>query len=330
MRAYRLTGSVDQPLDVVHLEDPQPGPGHVLIRVRAASLNYRDLVIAGSGRSGIIPLSDGAGEVVAVGPGVGSVQPGELVAGTFFSDWPAGRITAAVHGSALGGAIDGMLAELVVLPEHGVIRAPRGWTAAQTATLPCAALTAWNALVEGATVRAGQTVVLLGTGGVSVFGLQLATMMGARTIITSSSDEKLERMLQLGADVTVNYHAHTKWSDIVLAETGGAGADVILEVSGAGTLVQSIAATRHGGQIALIGMLSGMGGEMNPRSLVARSVDLRGIYVGSRAMFADMVDAINANGLDPLIDRVFPFDAAAEAYRYLQSQAHIGKVVIEV
>ncbi|MFN0030302.1 MAG: zinc-dependent alcohol dehydrogenase family protein [Acidimicrobiales bacterium] len=330
MRAYRLTGSADQPLELCHLEDPQPGPGQVLVRVRATSLNYRDLVIAGSSRSGIIPLSDGAGEVMAVGDGVRSVAPGDLVAGTFFADWPAGRITADVHRSALGGAIDGMLAELVVLPEHGVIRAPRGWSAAQTATLPCAALTAWNALVEGATVRAGQTVVLLGTGGVSVFGLQLASMMGARTIITSSSEEKLERMLQLGADATINYQAHTNWSDIVLAETGGSGADVILEVGGAGTLLQSIAATRYGGQIALIGMLSGMAGEMNPRSLVARSVDLRGIYVGSREMFADMVAAIDANGLDPIIDRSFAFEDAAAAYVYLRSQAHIGKVVIEV
>lgn len=330
MRAYRLTGVAESPLELVELPTPEPGPGQVAVRVRATSLNYRDLMISRSGRRGIVPLSDGAGEVVAIGAGVSSVAVGDAVAGTFFAQWPSGRITAAVHDSALGGAIDGMLAEVVVLPEHGVIPVPVGWSAEQASTLPCAALTAWNALVEGAPVKAGQTVVLLGTGGVSVYGLQLAKMMGARTIITSSSDEKLARMGELGADVEINYQAHPRWSERVLAETGGVGADLILEVGGAGTLAQSMACTRHGGQIALIGILTGTAGEVNPRLLVGRSVDLRGIYVGSREMFAEMNAAIDANGLDPLIDRVFPFEQAADAYAYLASQAHIGKVVIAV
>ena len=330
MRAYRLTGSAEDPIELHELAEPQPAAGEVAVRVRATSLNYRDLMIARSGRRGIVPLSDGAGEVAAVGAGVRGFAVGDLVAGTFFSHWPAGRITAAVHQSALGGAVDGMLAEIVVLPEHGVIPAPRGWTAAQTATLPCAAVTAWNALVEGATVRAGQTVVLLGTGGVSVFGLQLAKMMGARTVITSSSDEKLERMLGLGADAVVNYTAHPQWSDPVLDHTNGHGADLVLEVGGAGTLTQSMACTRYGGQIALIGILSGIAGEVNPRALVGRSMDLRGVYVGSREMFADMIAAIDVNGLEPLIDRVFDFEDAAAAYAHLASQTHVGKVVISV
>ena len=330
MRAYHLTGVADSPLEPVELPSPQPGPGEVAVRVRATSLNYRDLMISRSERRGIVPLSDGAGEVTAIGAGVTSVAVGDVVAGTFFAQWTSGRITAAVQDSALGGAIDGMLAEVVVLPEHGVIPAPRGWTPEQASTLPCAALTAWNALVEGAPVKAGQTVVLLGTGGVSVYGLQLAKMMGARTIITSSSDEKLARMRALGADVGINYTAHQRWSEQVLAETGGVGADLILEVGGAGTLSQSMACTRHGGEIALIGILTGTTGEVNPRLLVGRSVSLRGIYVGSRAMFADMNAAIDANGLNPLIDRVFPFEQAADAYAYLASQEHIGKVVIAV
>lgn len=330
MRAYHLTGVADSPLELLELDTPQPGPGEVAVRVRATSLNYRDLMISRRGRRGIVPLSDGAGEVLAVGPGVSSVQVGELVAGTFFSHWPAGRISAAVHDSALGGAVDGMLAEVVVLPEHGVIPAPRGWTAEQTATLPCAALTAWNALVEGSPIKAGQTVLLLGTGGVSVFGLQFAKMMGARTIITSSSDEKLARMRALGADAEINYAAHENWAEVVLEETGGVGADLVLEVGGAGTLAQSMACTRHGGQIALIGILAGASGQVNPGLLVGRSVDLRGLYVGSREMFAEMNAAIDLRGLEPLVDEVFPFEQADAAYRHLASQTHVGKVVISV
>jgi len=330
MRAYHLTGVADSPLELLELDTPRPGPGEVAVRVRATSLNYRDLMISRRGRRGIVPLSDGAGEVSAVGPGVSSVQVGDLVAGTFFSHWPSGRISAAVHDSALGGAVDGMLAEVVVLPEHGVIPAPRGWTAEQTATLPCAALTAWNALVEGSPVKAGQTVLLLGTGGVSVFGLQFAKMMGARTIITSSSDEKLARMRALGADAEINYAAHENWAEVVLEETGGVGADLVLEVGGAGTLAQSMACTRHGGQIALIGILAGASGQVNPGLLVGRSVDLRGLYVGSREMFAEMNAAIDLHGLEPLIDEVFPFEQADAAYRHLASQTHVGKVVISV
>lgn len=331
MRAYFLTaGNGGSALQQREVPDPVPGPGQVAVAVTATSLNYRDLMIRWRGRTGIIPLSDGAGTIAAVGEGVTSVAVGDPVAATFFSHWESGPISAAVHDSALGGAVDGMLAERVLLPENGVIAAPRGWSGAQAATLPCAALTAWNSLVEGAPLRAGQTVLFLGTGGVSVFGLQFAKMFGARTIITSSSNDKLAAMAKLGADVVINYAERPDWDQAVLEATGGEGVDLVLEVGGAGTLARSMACTRFGGQLALIGILTGPAGQVNPGLLVGRSMDLRGVYVGSRAMFADMNAAIGHNGLSPLIDRVFPFEMAEEAYRYLESQAHIGKVVISV
>jgi NADPH:quinone reductase-like Zn-dependent oxidoreductase len=331
MRAYYLRGGDDPGLELREVDEPTAGPGEVVVAVRATSLNYRDLMILRRRRAGVVPLSDGAGEVVAVGPGVRTVAVGDLVAGCFFSRWASGRITAEVHDSALGGAVDGMLAERVVLPEEGVVPVPRGWDAVAASTLPCAALTAWNALVEGPwSLRAGQTALLLGTGGVSVFGLQFAKLFGARAIITSSSDDKLERMRGLGADVTINYATTPEWDRAVLDATGGVGADLVLEVGGAGTLPRSIACTRFGGQIALIGILSGTSGAVNPGALVPKAADLRGVYVGSREMFLDMNAAIDQNGLSPVVDRVFPFEAAAEAYAHLESQAHVGKVVIEV
>lgn len=285
--------------------------------------------MAGRMRDDRIPLSDGAGEIVSVGDGVTSLAVGDPVAGTFFSNWVDGRIDVAVHRSALGGATDGMLAEVVVLPAHGVVPVPDGWSPVRAATLPCAALTAWNAMVEGHQVVAGQTVLLLGTGGVSVFGLQFAKMFGARAIITSSSDKKLEQMLDLGADVTINYASTPDWEGAVLEATDGLGADLVLEVGGAGTLAKSMACTRFDGQIALIGILTGTAGEVNPGLLVGRSVSLRGVYVGSRRMFTEMNAAIDANGLAPVIDRTFDFEDAREAYRHVESQAHVGKVVID-
>ncbi len=329
MRAYQLTGR-DGGLEIVDLPDPAPGRGQVAVRVRAVSLNFRDLMIRTMGRKRIVPTSDGAGEVVAVGEGVTSVAVGDLVCGTFFTHWVAGRPFAAMHRHALGGSTDGMLAEVVVLPELGVVKAPSGYTAEQAASLPCAAVTAWNALVGGiAPLRAGQTVLLLGTGGVSVFGLQLAKMFGARVVITSSSDDKLERMRALGADVTVNYAEQPDWDKAVLEATDG-GADIVLEVGGAGTLPKSLNAVRFGGQVALIGILTGTAGEVNPWPLVGKSVDLRGVYVGSREMFADMNAAIEINGLAPVIDRVFPFEQAGDAYAHLEAQRHVGKVVVAV
>ncbi len=329
MRAYHLTGNGIDGIERREGPEPTPGPGEVAVRVEATSLNFRDLLIAGRMGGDRIPLSDGAGRVIARGDGVDGVEVGDRVAGCFFPHWVDGRIDGAIHDAALGGTIDGMLAETVVLPAHGVVAIPAGWTSLHAATLPCAGLTAWNALVEGQQVRAGQTVVLLGTGGVSVFGLQFAKMLGARAIITSSSDEKLEQMVDLGADVTVNYRTTPDWGDAILEATGGQGADLILEVGGADTLAKSLACVRHGGQIALIGMVSG-DTEVSPRPLFMRSATMRGIYVGNRRMFTEMVAAIDANGLTPLIDAVFDFDAAVDAYRHLRSQAHVGKVAIAV
>ncbi len=328
MRAHVLTGDGIDGIEMRDLPDPEPGPGQVVVEVGATSLNYRDLMIAGRHPGERIPLSDGAGEVIAIGDGVDGVVVGDRVAGTFFSQWVDGRIDAAVHDSALGGPVDGMAAERVVLPAHGVVPVPQGWSEAQAATLPCAALTAWNALVEGQRLMAGQTVLLLGTGGVSVFGLQFASMMGARTIITSSSDAKLEQMTDLGADVTVNYRNVPEWERAVLDATDGVGVDLVLEVGGAGTLARSMECTRYEGQIALIGILTGVAGETSPRPLVTRSVSLRGVYVGSRRMFAEMNAAIDLNGLDPIIDSEFGFEDMRAAYRYVESQAHVGKVVI--
>jgi len=328
MRAYYLTGTGIDGLELRDVADPAPLPGEVAVRVDATSLNYRDLMMAQRLPNERIPLSDGAGEVVAIGDGVTDVQVGDQVAGTFFSHWVDGRITPEAHNAALGGSADGMLSEIVVLPAHGVVPVPAGWSSQQAATLPCAALTAWNALVEGAPVMAGQTVLLLGTGGVSVFGLQFAKMMGARTIITSSSDDKLQQMKSLGADVTINYGSELDWDKAVLDATDGVGVDTVLEVGGAGTLGKSMACTRFEGQIALIGILTGTAGAANPGMLVGRSLSIRGVYVGSRRMFTEMNAAIDRNGLTPVIDQVFAYEQAPDAYRHLDSQTHVGKVVI--
>ncbi len=326
MRAQVLTGGGVQGLEIRNLPDPEPGPGQIAVRVGATSLNFRDLLLSRNATERI-PLSDGAGTVVAVGDGVGSVAVGDAVAGCFFQGWLDGRIEAKYHEAALGGSIDGMLAEIVILPADGVVTSPRNWSHEQTATLPCAGLTAWNSLVEGQQIRAGSTVLLLGTGGVSVFGLQFAKMMGARAIITSSSDEKLERMRTLGADVTINYRANEEWQNAVLDATDGLGADLVIEVGGGATLERSMACARFGGEIALIGMVSGQA-SVNPFPLLSRSVNLRGVYVGSRRMFTEMVAAIDANAMEPVIDQVFAFEDAQSAYRHLRAQAHVGKVVI--
>jgi len=327
MRAHFVTGRGIGGIELRSVPDPTPGRGEVAVRVEARSLNFRDLLVARS-TAERIPLSDGAGEVLAVGEGVSTLAVGDRVVGCFFSNWVDGRMTAATHDSALGAAVDGMLAEVVVLPAHGLVGTPRGWTSVQAATLPCAALTAWNALVEGQHLLAGQTVLLLGTGGVSVFGLQFAKMLGGRAIITSSRGDKLARMADLGADVTINYATTPEWERVVLEATGGEGVDLVLEVGGEHTMAKSMACTRYGGQIALIGMVSGQA-EVDAFPLLTRSVSLRGVYVGSRRMFSEMNAAIDTNGLQPVIDRSFAFEEAQSAYRHLRSQTHVGKVVIE-
>lgn len=312
--------------------DPQPGPGQVAVAVRAVSLNFRDLLVA----KGLynpkmalprIPCSDGAGEVVAVGPGVGRVAVGDRVCGTFFQRWVSGPITDAAGRSALGGEIDGMMAERVVLSEEGVVKFPAHMSFEEAATLPCAALTAWNALAEGG-LRAGQTVLLQGTGGVSVFALQIARLFGARPLITSGSDEKLERATKMGAAAGTNYRTNPDWDKWARTQTGG-GADHVVEVGGAGTLERSCRAVRTGGHIALIGVLSGTG-TVNPLPILMRSITVRGIFVGSRAMFEDMNRAFELHQVRPVIDRAFAFDQFPEALKYLESGTHFGKVVVRV
>lgn len=331
MKAYRLKPGAG--IDGLALSDEparEPGPGQVLVRVRAASLNYRDILVARRANQPVIPLSDGAGEVVATGQGVTRVAPGDRVAGCFFPYWIDGEATPEYVRDALGGAVDGMLAEEVILPAETVVRLPDYMTYEEGATLPCAALTAWNAMFVQARLRPGQSVLLLGTGGVSIFGLQLAVIAGVRAIITSSSDAKLERAGALGADVTINYREREDWDRAVLAATDGRGVDLVLEVAGTATFARSMAATRFGGDVVLIGALAHEGADPGTAPLVSRNIRATRVYVGSRVMFEDMNRALALRSVHPVIDRVFEFDEAREAYRYLESQAHFGKVVIRV
>ena len=336
MKAYQLKepGSLDG-LALVDLPDPKPGPGQILVRVHATSLNYRDLMIVlgsygGTTPSGRIPLSDGAGEVVEVGAGVSRVKVGDRVAGIFFQTWLDGGIQAAYHASALGGAVDGMLAEYVVLSEDGVVLLPDYLTYEEGACLPCAAVTAWNGLVEQGRLTAGETVLLQGTGGVSMFALQIAKMHGARVILTSSSDEKLARAKALGADEGVNYKTTPDWDKAVWGLTGKRGVDHIVEVGGPGTLTKSFQAARHGGHIAQIGVLSDVGATVSPMPILGKSLNVTGIYVGSRAMFERLLAALTVGAVRPVVDRVYGFEEARAAYAHLQSGTHFGKVVIHV
>ncbi len=334
MRAYELrpVQSLDS-LTLVERPDPKPGPGQVLIAPRAWSLNYRDLNVArgaygGPPPAGRIPLSDGAGEVVGVGAGVTRVKPGDRVAGCFMQGWLAGAPGAEVAATALGGAVDGMLAERVVLSEQGVVKVPEHLSDEEAATLPCAAVTAWNALVREARVKAGDVVVLLGTGGVSLFGLQFAKLHGARCIITSSSDDKLALARELGADELINYKRRPDWDKAVLELTDGRGADAVVEVGGAGTLEKSLAAVRFAGIVTLIGVLTGTAGPIPTAAISRRHLRVQGIYVGSREMFEEMNRAIARHRLRPRIDRSFAFEDARAAYEHLVSATHSGKVVI--
>lgn len=329
MRTYEVTpGEGIEGLRVVERPDRQPGPGEVLVRVRAVSLNYRDLGVLRSARQPVIPVSDGAGEVLAVGAGVTEFAPGDRVCGCFFPRWPDGDRTAAYTRDALGGTVDGVLAEQVVLPADGLVHAPAHLSFEEASTLPCAALTAWNGLYEVGRLRPGSTALFLGTGGVSVFGLQLAHLGGVRTIVTSSSDAKLERARALGADEVINYRTREDWEQAVLDLTGGRGVDLVLEVGGAGTYAKSMAATRIDGHVILIGGLAPDAGAA-PAPLPGRVIATR-INVGNRVMFERMNRAIEQGRLQPVIDRTFPFEAAQDAYRHLQSQQHLGKVVITV
>lgn len=334
MRAYEINpAAADGVLTEVHRPIPEPGPGEVLARMRAASLNYRDLLVAdnvyGVPSTRLIPLSDGAGEVAAIGAGVTKFRAGDRVAANFYPDWISGPITAENKRRALGGSVDGVLTEYLVLPESAFVPIPDHLSFEEAATLPCAALTAWNALTEAATLRPGQKVLLQGTGGVSIFALQYAKLMGAEVLHISSSADKLVRLEQLGADRRLNYRETPEWDKWANAETAGVGADVVVEVGGPGTLERSFRCARVGGSIVTIGFVGG-GAEINPRALIGRALRLVGISVGSVDMFGEMNRALSQHKTRPVIDEVFPFEHAAEAYSKLRGARHFGKLVVQI
>lgn len=329
MRQYQLepgTGGFE--LTLREVPQPKPGANEVLVRVHAVSLNRRDLSVLGRDiERGLVPTSDGAGEVIAIGPGVTEFAVGDRVAGTFFAEWAGGRRTSAAMATARGGGVDGMLAEMVVSPETGLVAIPDYLSYEEGATLPCAAVTAWRALFTDGGLQAGDTVLLEGTGGVSIFGLQLAAAAGADPIITSSSDAKLERAKALGAVGTVNYRTNPEWQKDVLALTGGTGVDHVLDVVGQETLFRAIEALAFDGHIAIIGGLSGRADAV-PLGPLPRGASVTSIFVGSREDFEAMNEFLVQHQLRPVIDRVFPFDEAPEAYAYMESGAHLGKIVI--
>ena len=336
MRGYRVTGTdgLDS-LSVVDLPQPSCGPGEVLVRMTAASLNYRDLGILRGGyarndRNPVIPLSDGAGVVEAIGDGVSAFAVGDRVHGLFVQGWQDGPPTDAALRTSLGGSIDGVLRERMTFPETGLLPTPENWTDEEAACIPCAAVTAWHALFGHRSLTANDTVLLLGTGGVSMFALQLAKATGARVIQTSSSDEKLATARQHEADETINYRDTPDWAAAVRERTDQRGVDFVVEVGGPGTLGQSLQAIAVGGQISLIGVLDDPRGTVNPLPAMFNVASIQGIYVGSRSMHEQCIADLTKHGLKPLIDRTFPFDETHNAFTYFKSQQHIGKVVIRI
>lgn len=311
--------------------EPAPGPGQVLVKMRAWSLNYRDLLVCKGLynpklKLPFVPLSDGVGEVAAVGSGVTRMKTGQRVAATFMQQWVSGPLTEAKAKTALGGGLEGVLAEYCVFDAEGVTPIPEHLSDEEAATLPCAAVTAWNALVTEGGIKAGDAVLIQGTGGVSLFALQFARMHGARVIATSSSDTKLARVKEMGASDGINYKTTADWEEKVRALTGQ-GVDHVVEVGGAGTLGKSLRAVRMGGHIALIGVLSG-GGTVNPLPILMKHVRVQGIFVGSREMFEAMNRAIALHQMRPIVDRVFGFGELRAALEYLESGAHFGKVCL--
>jgi NADPH:quinone reductase-like Zn-dependent oxidoreductase len=335
MKAFEIQRFGKDVLTLVERPDPVPAAGQVLVRVSAASLNYRDLLtIQGLYNPKLalplVPLSDGAGEVVGTGEGVTRVKVGDRVAGSFFQKWLSGRPTKAKLVSALGGPLHGMLCDRIVLHEDGLVRVPDHLSDEEAATLPCTGVTAWSALVDQGGLRAGETLVVLGTGGVSVYALQLAKLVGARVIVTSSSEAKLERARSLGADETIDYTKTPDWEKRVRELTGGEGADHVLEVGGGGTFARSVKATRVGGTISLIGVLAGNSTEVNLTPILMQNIRVQGVMVGSRETFETMNRAVAQHRLRPVVDRVFPFAEAREALAWMAGQQHFGKIVVKM
>lgn len=334
MKTWQISRFGLDALTLVDQPSPQPGPGEVLVRWHAQSLNYRDLVIVqGTYLPNLplpfTPLSDGAGEVVAIGPGVTEWKSGDRVIGQYIQSWLEGPPTPGNTRLSLGAPLPGVLAEYSVLPAHGLVPLPAYLSFAEGATLPIAALTAWNALFTTGDLRPGDTIVLEGTGGVSLFGLQLAHAAGLRTIVTSSSDEKLTRARMLGADETINYRTSPGWGGRVREFTDGRGADLILEVGGPATINETLRAVRLGGRIAFIGFLGGTAMQIDAVDLIRSGATVHALRVGSRAMFGDMLRALIRQKLRPVVDRVFPFAGAPAAFHHLVQAAHFGKIVIQ-
>ena len=314
---------------------PPPGPREVRVRVRAVALNYRDLMMIrgdynGGNSAPVVPASDGAGDVIAIGDQVTRFKVGDRVATTFFASWIEGRQTLEKSRLSFGGLIDGALAQEIVVSQHALFKVPDHLDYDEAATLTCAGATAWNSLFVEGHARPGDSVLLLGTGGVSIWALQLAKAAGLRTLITSSSDAKLERARQLGANTTINYTTTPDWQEEVLRATGGDGVDIVVEVGGAGTLKKSLLATRMGGTVAIVGGVSGWAGDIDPFQMIRGARHVTGIYVGSLAMLEDLARFVALHRIKPVVDRVFPFDQARAAYEYLDSGSHFGKVVIAV
>jgi len=323
-------------LDHVSIGSTRPvaaGPGDITVRLRASSLNFHDYgvvsgMMAPSERR--IPMSDGAGEVIAVGAGVEELAVGDHVVSTFFPDWLDGAPQDEGFGRVPGDGIDGYAREQVTAPATAFTLAPRGWSHAEAATLTTAGLTAWRALFEHGALQPGQDVLVQGTGGVSVFALQFAKLAGARVIATSSSDAKLERLRALGADEVINYRKDPEWGQTVRGLTGGRGVDHVVEVGGPETLLQSMLATRVGGHIAVIGVLTGLDSKLPLGLALARHLRLQAFVVGSRRQQQDMVRALDASTLRPVIDRPFPLDEIVAAFRHQESGKHVGKIVLDI
>jgi NADPH:quinone reductase-like Zn-dependent oxidoreductase len=333
MKAWRIPAFGIDKLSLDEVPAPKPGPGQVLVDVHAVSLNYRDLMMVKGAynpklQSNRIPCSDGAGIIAAIGQGVTQVAVGDRVAGTFFQHWLDGDPAPEKFTGALGGDIDGTLAQQIVLSEDGVVKIPEHLSFEEAATLPCAGVTAWNAVVTAGHVKSGDTVLVQGTGGVSCFALQFAKALGARVIGTSSRADKLRRATELGLDAGHNYRENPEWSRWAVSQTSGRGVDLTVEVGGAGTFQQSLAATRTGGVVAQIGVLAGREQSLTITPILHKMLKIRGIYVGSRQHFVQMNRAIEQTGLRPVIDRVFSFGEAREAFTTMENASHFGKIVI--
>ena len=334
MKSFEIQEFGIDKLALVDVAIAPPSFGEVMVKLRAASLNYRDwMTVTGAYNPRMrlprVPLSDGAGVVEEVGPGVSRFRKGDRVAACFMQNWIDGPPSKEKNNSALGGALDGVLREYAVFPEEGLVHAPVSLTDEETAALPCAAVTAWHAIFEHTPPVPGQTILLQGTGGVSIFALQFAKIAGLRTIVTSSSDNKLARARQLGAHDTINYQSSPAWDEVARQLTNEVGVDHVVEVGGSDTLPLSLRAVRVGGTVSAIGVLSGAASTVSPASLLMNSVRLQGIYVGSRAMFERMNRAVDLHAIKPVIDRVFPWTECREALHYMESKQHFGKICLK-